>query len=65
MYYAGAQTGATQTGLGTWAGTFDTNRALIGASNKTPIAVWDGWIDEVALFDYALSPDEMADLDVT
>lgn len=43
----GAQTGATQTGLGVWAGAL--TKALIGAETTVPVSVWDGWMAYAAV----------------
>ena len=61
-YYNGAWQ-ETDTGLGTWVGTLDSDSTCIGASRSaTPQAVFDGWIAHVALFGAALDADAAADL---
>jgi len=59
-YYAGAQSGAAQTGLGTWAG--NVGNATIGATSTTPANVWSGYLAHVALWASALTPGQMANL---
>jgi hypothetical protein len=61
-YYNGAQTGATQVGLGAWAGV--PSRTIAGASTVAPVAPWSGYLDHVALWDRPLTPAEIADLAV-
>ncbi len=52
-YINGAQTGSTQTTLGTWANTV--NFTMIGASSATPTEVWDGRLAHVAVWTTTLS----------
>lgn len=59
MYINGAQVGSTQTGLGTWAGNFSSARSVIG-TNHTAIGFWSGQINDVRLYDRALSAEEIA-----
>ena len=59
-YVNGSQTGSTQTGLGTWAGSLSSSNTLIGAQNKSPGAVWNGWIAHIALWAATLSDVEIA-----
>lgn len=61
-YIAGVQSGATATGLGTWAGTLSDVRSLIGANSNTPDAVWYGWLAHCAVWNTPLSSDQIADL---
>lgn len=63
-YLNGIQSGATQTGLGVWAGAFSPTRCLIGGDATTPTLVWLGYIHDVALFGSALSAAAIADLAV-
>jgi hypothetical protein len=58
-YIRGAAVGATDTGLGTWAGDLNPIVAVIGATNTTPGSVWSGSIGPVPIWSEALSPDEM------
>lgn len=61
-YYAGAQTGSTQTSLGTWAGSLETTKVCIGANTTTPATVWDGYLAHVAVWDSALAAATIAGL---
>ena len=63
-YYNGAQTGATQTVLGVWAGALSANDTVVGATNQVPANPWSGYLAHCAIWDRALSPDEIADLAV-
>jgi hypothetical protein len=56
----GVQSGSTATGLGDWAGSLSANNTLIGAQNKSPSVVWNGWIAHAALWAAALSDAEIA-----
>lgn len=58
----GSQTGATQTGLGTWVGNLDSTKSTIGAGSTTPTYPWSGDINDVRLYPRALSADEISDL---
>jgi len=57
-YYNGAQTGATQTALGNWAGAIV--NCTIGATNTVPANVWSGYIAHAAVWNRALSAAEIA-----
>ncbi|MBN1679580.1 MAG: LamG domain-containing protein [Anaerolineae bacterium] len=59
-YWNGTQYGSTITGLGTWSGAI--TLAVIGAMNTTPDCPWLGGIAHVALWDTALSADQIAKL---
>jgi hypothetical protein len=59
-YAAGAQTGATRTNLGVWAGLIDT--ALIGAATTAPLVPWKGYLAHCALFNSALAVGSIASL---
>ena len=60
-YIGGAQVGATQTGLGVWAGALST--ALIGALTNTPTSVWSGALAYAAVrFDAAMSGAQISTL---
>jgi len=51
VYANGAQSGATQTGLGTWAGSLASNVCAIGSSGTTPGSLWSGdlaWVGVAA-----------------
>jgi hypothetical protein len=54
-YFNGAQSGSTQTGLGTWAGALTSGSQLLGSA-------WNGWLQYTALWDRPLSPAEIASL---
>jgi len=59
-FFGGLQVGATQNGLGLWAG--ELNDAVIGAINNTPTWLWHGYLAHAALWDHALPPAVMEDL---
>jgi hypothetical protein len=59
MYYAGAQVGLTQTGLGTWT-TASLVGAVIGASSTTPTGPFKGWLGHGLLLDRAATPAQMS-----
>lgn len=59
VYVNGAQSGTTQTSLGTWSGSLAATLATIGATATTPSNVWSGWIQHVAIWNAALSADDM------
>jgi len=51
----GAQTGATQTGVGVWAGLLAATSTLIGAASTTPANVYSGTIAHAAIWNTPLS----------
>jgi hypothetical protein len=55
VYVNGTQSGATLTGLGTWAGALDNWTSCLGSSSYNPDDVWAGWLAHAQLYDYALS----------
>lgn len=59
-YYGGSQQGATQVGLGTWAGALDATGATIGSSSLVPTDLWFGNIAMAALWSRALIPAQVA-----
>lgn len=61
-YIDGIQTGATQTGLGTWAGTPTLN--ILGASSTVPAGPWKGKLAHAAVWSVAHTPAEIARLGV-
>lgn len=61
-YFNGIQVGATQVGLGVWAGAPAVGTTLIGAGNLVPGQVWNGYLAHGAVWDRPLTPVEMADL---
>lgn len=64
LFFAGAQEGATQDTLGAWAGNLAVGAVIIGAFDTTPQLVWDGYIAHFAVWDYSLTPAQVADLAV-
>lgn len=50
LFINGAQTGSTQTGIGTWAGSLLANYCCIGAYVNTPTEAFSGRIAQVAIF---------------
>jgi len=61
-YFNGAQEGAIQTGLGTWAGTL--GAALVGAQDTVPTNVFDGYEAYAAVWTTPLSPAQIAAVSV-
>lgn len=61
-YLNGAQSGATQTGLGTFAGALSSTRTVLGATSTTPTAVTSGYLAHWGLWTRALSAAEVAAL---
>ena len=61
-YINGAQVGATQTGLGTWAGALATTTTVIGAMNTTPSAPHYGYLAHVPIWNVALNSTQIASL---
>lgn len=61
-YLNGTQTGSTQTGLGTWAGSLDALFCNIGARATTPVQVWHGWLAHAALWNTPLTPAQILSL---
>jgi len=60
IYKDGAQVGATATGLGVWVGNLSVGNTTIGASSTIPADVWSGNIGPVALWNQALTADQIA-----
>lgn len=60
VYLDGAQSGLTQTSLGTWVGA--PGIMLIGAVTTTPTSVWAGKLALAALWNVALTPAQIASL---
>lgn len=58
-YIDGAQIGADQTGLGTWAATNILTSAIIGASSLVPAQVFSGNLAEAVIFDRELTASEV------
>jgi len=63
-YMAGAQQGATLTGLGTWAGSLSSTQCCLGAGTTTPTLLWSGSLARVALWNVALTAAEILALGV-
>lgn len=63
-YINGVQVGATQTGLLSVVGTPSATLTTIGATNTSGTDSWSGSIDDVAIFDRALSGAEVLSLGV-
>src|SRR3990167_6786765 len=59
-YFNGAQTGATQTGLGTWVGTPIANNTLVGAGSITPTFITNGYVSHAIVLNRAATPAEVA-----
>ena len=62
VYVDGAQSGSTQSSLGTWSGTVAETLFCIGAGSTVPANVFKGWLSQPALWSVVLSDDEIADL---
>jgi hypothetical protein len=61
-YLNGAQTGATQTTLGTFVGALGATTTNIAASSTVPANPWAGFVAHVALGNRALTAAEVARL---
>ena len=64
VYFNGAQVGATQTGLGVWAGSLDSANTTCGATDTTGGNPWKGYEAHVAVWGGALSAAQIATLAV-
>lgn len=62
LFIDGVQDGATQNGLGTWVGNLAAAATVVGASNTVPASVFSGNLGPVALWNKALTPDQVAHL---
>jgi hypothetical protein len=62
VYLNGSQVGSTQTGLGTWVGNIISTQTTIGAQTSSGANPWSGQINDVKLFNRALSPSEISTL---
>jgi hypothetical protein len=63
FYYKDGALLGSDAGLGAWVvGALDANRTLIGATTQAPAQVWEGTLAHAAVWDYALSPTQIADL---
>jgi len=56
-YYNGAQTGATQVGLGVWVGALNNAVTCLGAGGTGPFNPFDGYVAHGAIWNRALAPD--------
>lgn len=63
-YINGVQSGATQTGLGVFAGSLSATLTTIGAASTVPAAVWSGLLAHVAVWATPLSAGQIATLAV-
>jgi hypothetical protein len=61
VYFNGAQSGSTQTGLGTWSGNLGSTNTEIGA-NASGLNPWSGMINDVHLYTRALTAEEIQDM---
>ena len=61
-YFNGIQEGTTQVGLGVWAGVPAANTTIVGAASSSGVSSWDGYIAHVAVWDVALSDNEVFNL---
>jgi hypothetical protein len=64
VYVNGAQSGTTQTGMGTWAGALSNTRCVLGAQQTTPSLLWKGNIAHAAVWARPLTAAEVASLAV-
>ncbi len=60
-YFNGTQSGSTLTGLGTWSGNLSSTNTEIGA-NASGLNPWSGLINDVRLYNSALTPTQIANL---
>jgi microcystin-dependent protein len=60
FYFNGVQAGPTLTGLGVWAGDLVSGYCVFGAETLTGTRGWKGYGGRVALWDVALTADEIA-----
>ena len=63
-YINGAQTGATQNGLGAWGGVLDATQTCVGAVSTVPATVFSGTLAHIAVWNSALSAAAIANLAV-
>lgn len=62
IYINAVQQGAALTGLGTWVGTLSSVNSVLGAYDTVPNQVWPGYLAHAALWNAALTPNEIARL---
>ncbi|HWA51560.1 MAG TPA: DUF2341 domain-containing protein [Patescibacteria group bacterium] len=60
LYLNGTQSGSTLTGVGTWSGNFQSVNSVIGDASTTPGFPWSGLINDVRIYNYALTPAQIA-----
>jgi hypothetical protein len=63
-YLNGAQSGATQTGLGTFAGSLATTTVVLGAADTASTTPWSGYLAHAAVWATPLSAAQIATLAV-
>ena len=56
----GVQQGATQTGIGTWAGALASTSCVLGAANTSAVVPWKGSFKYLTIHSIAFTNDEMA-----
>jgi hypothetical protein len=61
-YVNGLQRGATDNSLGTWSGNLSPSTTVLGASSTSGTNSWSGQIDDVRIYNYALSPAQVRKL---
>lgn len=61
-YYLNGTLIGTDNTLGTWSGSLSSSGTTIGSYSTAPITMWDGQIDDVQIFNYALSADQVKQL---
>jgi len=59
-YIGGVQSGATQTGLGTWVGALSATNTVFGAQTTVPNLPWDGYLAHCLVLNRAATPAEVA-----
>jgi hypothetical protein len=62
LYINGAQSGTTQTGLGSWSGNLVSTQCNIGAYTQVPTFPFIGWLAHSAIWKTALTPAEVLQL---
>ena len=62
IYINGVQNGATQSGLGVWAGALAAANTVVGSISIGPATVWDGYLAHAAIWTTPLSAAQIASL---
>lgn len=62
LYLNGAQSGATLTALGAWAGNLSATQTVIGAASTVPAEPWSGYLAHVPIWDRPITADEVLTL---